>query len=108
MQHSIPHATQNRYRYHVHYPNASGTATPQTRPHSHYQPIMSAHALLSSAEESNIFGFLDAFDWDLDESVGAGMPAFDSGSAAGPEQISMDVDPYFNCEYNFIPFRSSS
>ncbi|KAH7343897.1 hypothetical protein B0J17DRAFT_714053 [Rhizoctonia solani] len=60
-------------------------------------------ALLSSAEESNIFGFLDAFDWDLDESVGAGMPAFDSGTmppaiAAGPDapQIAMDVDPFYS------------
>lgn len=50
------------------------------------------HPLLSSAEENSIFGFLDALDWDLDESVGAGMPAFDSGAAAG----SMDVDPYFS------------
>ncbi|KAJ1308547.1 hypothetical protein OPQ81_004247 [Rhizoctonia solani] len=62
-----------------------------------------SNALLSSAEESNIFGYLDAFDWDLDESVGAGMPAFDSGTmpsivAAGPEapQIAMDVEPYYS------------
>ncbi|CAE7224200.1 unnamed protein product [Rhizoctonia solani] len=50
-------------------------------------------ALLSSAEESNIFGFLDAFDWDLDESVGASMPAFDSGAIPPPE-TPMDVDFY--------------
>ncbi|QRV72681.1 helix loop helix DNA-binding domain protein [Ceratobasidium sp. AG-Ba] len=54
--------------------------------------------LLSSAEESNIFNYLDAFDWELDESVGAGMPPFDpSLPAAGPPMPvqHMDVDPYF-------------
>ncbi|KAG8696254.1 hypothetical protein FRC09_008632 [Ceratobasidium sp. 395] len=63
---------------------------------------MSAPALLSSTEESNIFNYLDAFDWELDESVGAGMPPFDpslpSGPAAGPPMgmQHMDVDPYFS------------
>lgn len=97
MQHSIPHPAQ-RYRQ---YPNASGSVPTSGQQFHHqlqYPPGMSH--LLSSAEENNIFGFLDAFDWDLDESVGAGMPAYDSGPAAGPE--IMDVD-FFNCKYNFIP-----
>ncbi|CAE6476293.1 unnamed protein product [Rhizoctonia solani] len=36
-----------------------------------------SNSLISPAEESNVFGFPDAFNWDLDESVGAGMPAVD-------------------------------
>ncbi|KAF8759799.1 helix loop helix domain [Rhizoctonia solani] len=98
---------------HYYYPNTSGQLYARPRPappHFHPQQQQQqqqqhamSNALLSSAEESNIFGFLDAFDWDLDESVGAGMPAFDSGTsmpsavAAGPEapQIAMDVDPFF-------------
>ncbi|KAF8742897.1 helix loop helix domain, partial [Rhizoctonia solani] len=97
---------------HYYYPNTSGQVYARPRPapphfHPQQQQQQQQHAmsnaLLSSAEESNIFGFLDAFDWDLDESVGAGMPAFDSGTnmppavAAGPEapQIAMDVDPFF-------------
>jgi hypothetical protein len=59
-------------------------------------------ALLSSAEENNILGYLDALDWELDDSVGAGMPVFDpslsSGPSTGPQipiQHPMDVDPYF-------------
>ncbi|KAG8745563.1 hypothetical protein FRC10_007741 [Ceratobasidium sp. 414] len=57
--------------------------------------------LLSSAEESNIFNYLDAFDWELDESVGAGMPSFDPSLPPGPGGAQpmpmqhMDVDPYF-------------
>ncbi|KDN48167.1 hypothetical protein RSAG8_03183, partial [Rhizoctonia solani AG-8 WAC10335] len=83
--------------HHYYYPNASGPAAPA---HHHQPPqyAMNNNALLSSAEESNIFGFLDAFDWDVDESVGAGMPAFEPGTmapvAAGPE-TPMDVDPYY-------------
>ncbi|CAE6424704.1 unnamed protein product [Rhizoctonia solani] len=103
MQH--PHGHRRYY-----YPNTSGQVHPRLRPAAphfhpqhHQQRYAMSNALLSSAEESNIFGFLDAFDWDLDESVGAGMPAFDSGTsmqtavAAGPEtpQIAMDVDPFF-------------
>ncbi|CAE6423967.1 unnamed protein product [Rhizoctonia solani] len=93
---------------HYYYPNASGQMHAQPRPRTRPRPSPHLHprqyamnnALLSSAEESNIFGFLDDFDWDLDESVGAGMPAFDSGTmpvAAGPEtpQIPMEVDSYY-------------
>ncbi|CEL59449.1 hypothetical protein RSOLAG1IB_03382 [Rhizoctonia solani AG-1 IB] len=110
MHHHHPHGHRRYY-----YPNASEQAHVRPRPaaapphfhpqqqQQHQQHHVMSNALLSSAEESNIFGFLDAFDWDLDESVGAGMPAFDSGTsmlsavAAGPEtpQIAMDVDPFF-------------
>ncbi|QRW01727.1 helix loop helix DNA-binding domain protein [Ceratobasidium sp. AG-Ba] len=106
------HHPRSRY---VYYPNASGLAPPHSVHHHHQQqqhhlaqvhhhhhqhrqhPAMSS-TLLSSAEESNIFNYLDAFDWELDESVGAGMPPFDpSLPAAGPPMPvqHMDVDPYF-------------
>lgn len=72
---------------------------------------MNNNALLSSAEESNIFGFLDAFDWDLDESVGASMPAFDSVAipanvnvAAGPQE-AMDIDPFY-ARQSVHPYQS--
>ncbi|KAF8607693.1 hypothetical protein BDV93DRAFT_519707 [Ceratobasidium sp. AG-I] len=106
-------------RYPLYYPNASGThqsapyhhpQQPQHSQHPHHSQQqhpqhhqMAAPALLSSQEESNIFGFLDAFDWDLDESVGAGMPPFDPSLPSGPaggsqnpvQSQQMNVDPYF-------------
>lgn len=92
--------------YYPLYPNASGThqSLSYHDPHRRAQHHpMAAPALLSSQEESNIFGFLDAFDWDLDESVGAGMPPFDPSLPSGPtagsqntvQSQQMNVDPYF-------------
>ncbi|CAE6454753.1 unnamed protein product [Rhizoctonia solani] len=103
-----PHGHVHYYNYHP--VNASVRSPRYHRPRPY---AMNNNALLSSAEESNIFGFLDAFDWDLDESVGAGMPAFDSSAipvnvnvdvAAGPES-AMDVDPFYGRQ-SVHPFQS--